>query len=50
MYRVFNMGVGFVMVVAANFAKSVMAQLRRAGERCWELGKIKKGGPELEWA
>lgn len=50
MYRVFNMGVGFVMVVASNFAKSVMAQLRRSGERCWELGKIKNGGPELEWA
>ncbi len=50
MYRVFNMGVGFVMVVAASFAKSVMAQLRRDGERCWELGKVKKGGPEIEWA
>jgi len=50
MYRVFNMGVGFVMVVAASFAKSVMAQLRRNGERCWELGKIKRGGPQIEWA
>jgi phosphoribosylformylglycinamidine cyclo-ligase len=50
MFRVFNMGVGFVLVVAAGFAKSIMAQLRRGGERCWELGKIKKGGPELEWA
>ena len=50
MFNVFNMGVGFVMVVAPNFAKSVMAQLRRSGERCWELGKIKKGGQELEWA
>jgi len=50
MYRVFNMGVGFVLVVAASFAQSVMAQLRRQGERCWELGKIKKGDPELEWA
>ncbi len=50
MFRVFNMGVGLVMVVAASFAKSIMAQLRRHGERCWELGKIKKGGPQLEWA
>ncbi len=50
MYRVFNMGVGFVMIVAANFASSVMARLRRNGERCWELGKVKKGGAEVEWA
>jgi phosphoribosylformylglycinamidine cyclo-ligase len=49
MFRTFNMGVGFVMVVAAAFAKSVMAQLRRCGERCWEIGKVKTGGPDLEW-
>ncbi len=50
MFKVFNMGIGFVMVVASAYAKSVMAQLRRSGERCWELGRIKKGGPDLEWA
>jgi phosphoribosylformylglycinamidine cyclo-ligase len=50
MYRVFNMGVGFVMIVAPSFAESIMARLRRSGERCWELGKVKKGGPGLQWA
>ncbi len=50
MTRVFNMGVGFVMVVAADFAGPVMNRLRRAGERCWVLGKVRKGGPELQWA
>ncbi len=50
MYRVFNMGVGFVLIVAPSFAPSVMAQLRRNGERCWPLGKVKKGGPEIEWS
>lgn len=50
MLRVFNMGVGFVMVVPPNFASSVMATLREAGERCWELGKVTEGGPELQWA
>jgi len=50
MHRVFNMGVGFVLVVAASFAPSVMARLRRGGERCWELGKIKTGGGEIEWS
>ena len=50
MFRVFNMGVGFVILVAAAHAKAIMARLRRSGERCWVLGKVKKGGPELEWA
>jgi len=50
MLRVFNMGVGFVMIVAPSFADSVMARLRRNGERCWVLGKVRKGGPELAWA
>ncbi len=50
MLNVFNMGVGFVMIVAAAYAKPIMARLRKNGERCWVLGKVKKGGPELEWA
>ncbi len=50
MMRVFNMGVGFVMVVAPDFATSIMNRLRKSGERCWELGKIRKGGDELQWA
>ena len=50
MLRVFNMGVGFVMIVAPPFARSIMNELRRRGERCWMLGKVRKGGPELEWA
>ncbi|MGC9453334.1 MAG: phosphoribosylformylglycinamidine cyclo-ligase [Phycisphaerae bacterium] len=50
MMRVFNMGVGFVMIVAPDFARPVMNRLRRGGERCWVLGKVRKGGPELEWS
>lgn len=50
MMNVFNMGVGFVMVVAPDFAAPVMSRLRKNGERCWVLGKVKKGGPELEWS
>ncbi len=49
MMRTFNMGVGFVMVVSAAFAEPIMNRLRRAGERCWLLGKVVKGGPELRW-
>ncbi len=50
MMRVFNMGVGYVMIVSPRFAKSTMATLRQAGERCWVLGKVRKGGPDIEWA
>ena len=49
MYRVFNMGVGYVMIVAPAFVESIMNRLRRSGQRCWVLGKIKRGGPELQW-
>jgi phosphoribosylformylglycinamidine cyclo-ligase len=50
MTRVFNMGVGFVLIAAPDFVRPIMNRLRRAGERCWVLGKVRKGGPELEWA
>jgi phosphoribosylformylglycinamidine cyclo-ligase len=50
MFRVFNMGVGFVMVVSAKHAPAIMKRLRDSGERCWVLGKIVPGGPEIEWA
>jgi len=50
MMRVFNMGVGFVMIVSPHFAHSIMNRLRKAGERCGVLGKVRKGGPGLLWA
>ncbi len=50
MFRVFNMGVGFVLIVASGYAGPVMSRLRRAGERCWVLGKVVKGGPVLQWS
>ena len=50
MMRVFNMGVGFVLIVAPDFASTITNRLRRMGERCWVLGKVRKGGPELQWA
>ncbi len=43
MYRVFNMGIGYVMVVSPTFTKSVMTRLRKLGEIPYFLGKVKKG-------
>ncbi|MBS3733921.1 MAG: phosphoribosylformylglycinamidine cyclo-ligase [Phycisphaerae bacterium] len=50
MMRVFNMGIGFVMIVSKHFAEPIMNRLRRSGQRCWPIGKVVKGGPELTWA
>lgn len=43
MYRVFNMGVGMVVVVSADEAESVMADLTAAGEEPWAMGTIEAG-------
>ncbi|MFW6132655.1 MAG: phosphoribosylformylglycinamidine cyclo-ligase [Planctomycetota bacterium] len=50
MLRVFNMGIGFVMIVSKHFAEPIMNRLRRAGQRCWVIGKVVEGGPALDWA
>lgn len=49
MYRVFNMGIGFVLVVRPAFAKSVMRQLTRLGETVYPMGTIRKGSGKLIW-
>lgn len=40
MFRTFNMGIGFVLVVAAGDAARVCAQLARHGERAVVIGEI----------
>ena len=40
MHRVFNCGIGMVVVVARAQASKAMAQLRAAGETVFEIGKI----------
>ncbi len=47
MLRVFNMGVGFVLIVRPTFADSVVRQLNRQGERAFEMGSIVKGNGEV---
>ena len=43
MRRVFNMGVGFCVVVRPAFAAAAADTLRRAGERVFRIGKITRG-------
>lgn len=40
MARVFNMGVGLVLVVSEYYAENVRRQLTAAGETCWPIGRI----------
>jgi phosphoribosylformylglycinamidine cyclo-ligase len=40
MFRAFNMGVGLVLVTAADDAPGVLAKLRDAGETPWMLGDV----------
>jgi phosphoribosylformylglycinamidine cyclo-ligase len=43
MRRVFNMGIGYCLVVRPDFADSIAARLRRLGEHVHVIGKIVKG-------
>ena len=43
MRRVFNMGVGYCVIVRPTFADAVAQRLTRSGERVFRVGKIVKG-------
>jgi len=43
MLRVFNCGIGMVLVVAAGDAEAAMAQLAAAGEQVFRIGAIEPG-------
>jgi len=42
MYRVFNCGIGMVLVVSAADAPRAQAMLKRAGETAWRIGVIRR--------
>ncbi len=43
MYRVFNMGVGYALIVRPAFAHSVTRQLNRLGEEAFIMGEVIEG-------
>jgi phosphoribosylformylglycinamidine cyclo-ligase len=49
MYRVFNMGIGFVMLVRPTSATAVLRTLRRAGVEGLVIGKVRRGRGRLEF-
>tara|TARA_Y100001956_G_scaffold68252_1_gene70691 strand:- start:1021 stop:1167 length:147 start_codon:yes stop_codon:yes gene_type:complete len=40
MRRVFNLGIGYCMIVPANRAELTMDIIRNDGIDCWEIGEI----------
>ena len=50
MFRVFNMGIGLVMVVSDYYAESIQHQLADLGLESWQLGQIVDGCGESRWA
>jgi phosphoribosylformylglycinamidine cyclo-ligase len=47
MFRVFNMGIGYTMIVRPHFADSVREQLRKMGETAHVIGKVVRGSGEV---
>jgi phosphoribosylformylglycinamidine cyclo-ligase len=41
MHRVFNCGIGMVVIVSKENAAAAMAQLQAAGEQVWQIGEIR---------
>lgn len=49
MYRVFNMGLGFCVIVKKAFAEAVAEKLTKLGERVSVVGKVAKGTGKVRW-
>ncbi|RKX20088.1 MAG: phosphoribosylformylglycinamidine cyclo-ligase [Candidatus Zixiibacteriota bacterium] len=43
MYRAFNMGIGYILVVPADIADNVIEALKKSGESAYKIGKIQTG-------
>ncbi len=43
MYRVFNMGIGLVLVVSPYYAESIQQQLGKSGLTSWLIGRAVAG-------
>ncbi|MEE3219985.1 MAG: AIR synthase-related protein, partial [Planctomycetota bacterium] len=50
MDRVFNMGIGLVVVVSPYYAESVRQQISGFGLENWVIGQVVEGVTGVEWA
>jgi phosphoribosylformylglycinamidine cyclo-ligase len=49
MFRVFNMGIGFVLVVPSRAAEPTRRALARRGVSAWAIGEIRRGVRGVEY-
>jgi phosphoribosylformylglycinamidine cyclo-ligase len=49
MDRVFNMGVGLVLVVSPYYAESIQQQLAKIGFESWPIGRVSTGERNVCW-
>ncbi|MEM9348299.1 MAG: phosphoribosylformylglycinamidine cyclo-ligase [Planctomycetota bacterium] len=48
MFKVFNMGIGYTLIVRPHFADAITRQLKRAGETVYRLGEIVPGSGRVK--
>lgn len=48
MYRTFNMGIGFVLIVAREVAGAVVQRLQQSGENAAVIGEIQRGPHDVQ--
>jgi phosphoribosylformylglycinamidine cyclo-ligase len=49
MDRVFNQGIGLVMIVGSYYAESIQRQLSEERVPTFEIGEVREGEPGVEW-
>ncbi len=49
MWRVFNMGLGYCVIVKPAFAEAIADKLAKMGERVYTIGKVVKVKGEVRW-
>ncbi len=48
MFRVFNMGIGMILIVRSAFVNSIKSFLEKMGQRVYQIGRITRGKKEVE--
>ena len=49
MFRVFNMGIGFVMIVSPYYAESIQRQLQEDRVPTYVIGEVRAGAPGVDF-
>ena len=48
MFRVFNMGIGYILAVEAEYADAIAANITESGENVYKIGTIEDGNGEVK--